>query len=132
MSSTDPANNEAEVRLDATVGITFSEPVNVALGAFSISCSTSGEHDADVAANPEGTTFTLDPIADFVRNETCTVTVHAAAVTDQDENDPPDAMVADRSFRFSTLGLELRIHDIQGAQHRSPYEGARASRVPGS
>jgi predicted extracellular nuclease len=25
----------------------------------------------------------------------------------------------------------LRIHDIQGAQHRSPYEGQSASRVPG-
>jgi predicted extracellular nuclease len=129
VSSTDPANNEAEVPLDANAAITFSEPVNVADGAFSLTCTTSGDHDVSVSG--DGTTFTLDPAEDFVRNETCTVTVHATAVTDQDENDPPDAMAADRLFRFFTLGLELRIHDIQGAQHLSPYEGAQASRVPG-
>ena len=57
--------------------------------------------------------------------------MHAAAVTDQDENDPPDQMAADRSVTFFTAGLQLRIHDIQGAQHRSPYEGQSASQVPG-
>jgi predicted extracellular nuclease len=129
VSSADPANNEAEVPLDANVEIAFSEPVNAADGAFSLSCTGSGDHAVSVSG--EGTTFTLDPAEDFVRNETCTVTVHATAVTDQDENDPPDAMAADRSFRFFTVGLELRIHDIQGAQHRSPYEGDNASRVPG-
>jgi predicted extracellular nuclease len=130
VSSTDPANNEAEVPLDANVDITFSEPVNAADGAFSLSCTDSGDHAVSVSG--DGTTFTLDPAEDFVRNETCTATVHAAAVTDQDENDPPDAMAApDRSFRFFTVGLELRIHDIQGAQQLSPYENDNASRVPG-
>jgi predicted extracellular nuclease len=129
VNSTDPANNEAEVPLDANVEITFSEPVTAAGGAFSLSCTSSGDHAVSVSG--DGTTFRLDPAEDFVRNETCTATVHAAAVTDQDQNDPPDAMAAERAFRFFTVGLELRIHDIQGAQHRSPYEGDNASRVPG-
>jgi predicted extracellular nuclease len=129
VSETDPANNEAEVPLDSNVEITFNEPVNAADGAFSLTCTRSGDHTLSVSG--DGTTFTLDPTEDFVRNERCTTTVHAAAVTDQDENDPPDAMAADRSFSFFTVGLELRIHDIQGAQHRSPYEGDNASRVPG-
>jgi predicted extracellular nuclease len=128
---TDPAANERDVAFDANVETTFSEPVDVADGAFTLSCSASGAHAVTVSANAEGTTYTLDPAEDFVRNEVCTTTVHAANVTDRDENDPPDQMVADRSVTFFTVGLELRIQDIQGAQHRSPYEGNSATRVPG-
>ena len=36
------------------------------------------------------TTFTLDPTADFAGGETCTVTIVAASVTDQDTHDPPE------------------------------------------
>ena len=48
----------------------------------------------------DGTTFTLDPDADFTFGETCTVTVLAAQVTDQDATDPPNEMAADHSFSF--------------------------------
>ena len=131
VTATKPAAGAREVPLDADVDITFNKPVNAAEGAFTIACTKSGDHAADVSANADGTVFTLDPTEDFVRNESCTATVHAAAVTDQDEDDPPDQMAADRSVTFFTAGLLLRIHDIQGAQHRSPYEGQSASQVPG-
>ena len=49
------------------------------------------------------TTFVLDPATDFASNETCTVTVVAANVTDQDANDPPDAMAANHVFTFQTV-----------------------------
>src|SRR5262249_51276479 len=100
-------------------------------GAFTIGCTDSGDHPLAATPDADGTTFTLDPAADFARNERCTVTVHAAAITDQDGNDPPDNPAADRSSNFFTVGLELRIHDIQGAQHRSPYEGDSVFHVPG-
>jgi hypothetical protein len=38
-------------------------------------------------------------------------------LTDVDEVDPPDNMAADYLFSFSTVGLALRIHDIQDRAH---------------
>ena len=51
------------------------------------------------------TTFTLDPTTNFASNETCTVTIVAANVTDQDADDPPDAM-SNTHRRFSVDGIE--------------------------
>jgi hypothetical protein len=48
------------------------------------------------------TTFTLNPGTDFANSEVCTVTVYAADVTDQDSNDPPDNMAANKVFSFTT------------------------------
>ncbi|HEX2046023.1 MAG TPA: Ig-like domain-containing protein [Gaiellaceae bacterium] len=129
VSSTTPAGGAAEVPLDADVTVTFGEPVDVAASWFSISCATSGAHAATESGGPE--TFTLDPDADFAPDESCTVTVHAAQVTDRDADDPPDAMAADFAFSFRTIGPPTRIHEIQGASHTSPLVGERASRTPG-
>jgi uncharacterized protein len=129
VSSTDPASGEADVPLDANVVVNFSEPVNVAGSWFSISCTTSGAHTAAASGGPQ--TFTLDPDTDFASDESCTVTVAGAQVTDADADDPPDAMAADFSWSFATLGPATRIHEIQGASHTSPLAGERASRTPG-
>jgi len=130
VSETAPANNANDVALDANVDVTFSEDVTVSPTAFSITCPTSGAHDAAVSGGPR--TYTLDPATDFARGERCTVKVSASQVSDTDSDDPPDTMASDFSFSFSTVGVEgLRIHDIQGAQHRSPYEGQVVSGVPG-
>jgi predicted extracellular nuclease len=113
ITATDPADGENDVPLDSNVTITFSAPVDP---TFGISCSSSGAHAFTETGGP--TEFTLDPTTDFERGETCTVTVDAEDLDDE--------------FSFSTLGIEgLRIHDIQGAQHRSPYEDRIVSGVPG-
>src|SRR5207237_5397415 len=96
---------------------------------FSISCSSSDGHTATVSGGP--TTFTLDPDADFVGSETCTVTVFAANVTDQDATDPPDNMAANYVFSFNTVAPPVAIHDIQGASHISPKVGQNVSNVNG-
>ena len=98
VSSTSPGNGATNVLANTNVSITFSEAVTVTGSWFTISCDSSGAHTATVSGG--GTTFTLDPNTDFTFGETCTVTVHAAQVTDQDANDPPDQMVADHSFSF--------------------------------
>ncbi len=87
----------------ANLEVTFSEPVAVAGSWFSISCDTSGAHDASVSGGP--TTYLLDPTADFVENESCMATIVAKNVTDLDTADPPDAMDADFSFTFTTADL---------------------------
>jgi predicted extracellular nuclease len=119
----------ANVALNANVSVTFSEPVDVTGAWYTITCTTSGSHSATVGGGP--TTFTLDPDSDFVTAETCTVTIVAADVTDQDTNDPPDTMAGNDSWTFSTVAPPVAIHDIQGAAHRSPKEGQNVSRVQG-
>jgi predicted extracellular nuclease len=130
VADTTPDSGATQVPLDGNVTITFSEPVDLAADAVTITCSDTGTHAATRSGGT--TTFTFDPAADFVRNERCTVTVSAAGVTDQDADDPPDAMAANFSFSFSTLGLAgLRIHDIQAARHVSPHDGDFVVDVPG-
>jgi uncharacterized protein len=121
VASTSPANAAAGVVPGANLSITFSEPVAVTGSWYSISCDSSGSHTASVSGGP--TTFTLDPDSDFVEGETCTVTVVAADVSDQDTIDPPDTMATDYTFTFAMQLPPIAIHTIQGAAHISPYNG---------
>ena len=130
-ASTPPAG-AANVSRDANVELTFSEPVNASASAFGLRCA-----DQDVAfsasSNDAGTVFTLDPSERLPRDTQCTLTVSAAAVSDRDSDDPPDNPRADftSSFRTDASVEGLRIRDIQGRQHLSPYRGAFVAAVPG-
>jgi hypothetical protein len=129
VASTTPANGATDVATSANISITFSEAVNVSGSWYSISCASSGGHTAVVSGGP--VTFTLDPDTDFGTAETCTVTVFAANVSDQDANDPPDNMTADYVFSFTTVAPPVAIHEIQGAAHISPKVGQNVSGVSG-
>ena len=129
VTDTEPDGGETQVPVNANVEITFSEDVTLTGNPVSIACTDSGAHGSTVSGGPR--TFTFDPSTDFVRNETCMVRVSAAGVSDQDADDPPDNMAADYTFSFSTQGLALRIHDIQAAQHLSPYDDDFVAGVPG-
>ena len=129
VSSTVPANGSTAVAVDTNITVTFSEPVNVSDPWFSISCATSGDHTAAVSGGP--TTFTLDPDSDFVMGESCTLTVFAASVSDQDSNDPPDNMTVDFTAGYATVNPPLPIGTVNGpvpdsdvcVSHVSPYVG---------
>ena len=127
--ATSPLAGAVNVALNANVSATFSEPVNVAGAWFSISCTTSGSHTASVSGGP--TTFSLDPDVDFAINETCTVTVFASQVTDQDADDPPDNMAGDAVFSFTTADPVVcgapatLIHEIQGSASTAALTGVR-------
>jgi predicted extracellular nuclease len=129
VSATTPGDGATGVAVDANVSITFSEAVDVTGSWFSISCATSGVHTAAASGGP--TSFTLDPSSDFAAEESCTVTVFAGNVTDQDTDDPPDAMAANHVFSFTTAGPPVRIHEIQGAAHLSLLAGTFVSGVEG-
>lgn len=103
IASTSPANGEAGVNVATSITITFNEPVNVNGNWFTINGAASGGHTATVSGGP--TSFTLDPNLDFVTNETVTINILAANVTDQDAIDPPDTMAADYTFTFTTPSL---------------------------
>lgn len=119
----------ANVPLNTNIGITFSEPATVSGTWFTISCSASGAHTATVSGGP--TSFTLDPDTDFAGTETCTVTVLAGEVADQDSDDPPDQLAANFVFTFTTLSPPVKIREIQGAAHISPKSGQAVGGVSG-
>jgi predicted extracellular nuclease len=128
VESTEPVDGGTAGKTDNIV-ITFSEPVTVTGTWFDISCTDSGNHTAVVTnANPE---FTLDPDTDFTEFETCTVTVYAAGVTDDDTDDPPDNMELDYVFDFSVVGVcdepYTPIYDIQGDGMSTPIPGVEIS-----
>jgi uncharacterized protein len=129
VSSTTPAAGATGVAVDADITVTFSEPVTASGSWFTISCTTSGAHAAAVSGGP--LTVTLNPGSDFVQDETCTVTILGAQVSDEDADDPPDTMSGNAVWSFTTIGPPARIHDIQSAAHRSPLEGHAVSSVPG-
>jgi uncharacterized protein len=129
VASTTPANGAFAVPVDSNVAIDFSENVDVAGSWFTISCATSGPHTAAVSGGPQS--FVLNPDTDFAQSETCTITVLAAQVTDQDAVDPPDNMAADHVFAFTTFGPPPEIAEIQGAAHISPRNGQTVSGVEG-
>lgn len=120
VASTTPANVATAVPATSDLTVTFSEPVDVTGTWFTITCTSSGSHTAVVTGGP--TTFTLNPDTDFAAGETCTATIVAAQVSDQDTNDPPDTMTADYSWSFGTaapVGI-TKIHTIQGSGASSP------------
>jgi uncharacterized repeat protein (TIGR01451 family) len=103
VTATTPTNGATNQPNNIDITVTFSEPVNVTGNWFQIVCTSSGTRNvADTVVTGGPTTFTINPTTDFNQNETCTVTVFAAQVSDQDANDPPDNMTADFIFSFTT------------------------------
>ena len=129
IASTTPANGAVDAARGASIVVTFSEPVAVTSASFALACETTGAHSFTLSGS--SASYTLDPDADFGVGESCSLTVDDQGVTDVDTNDPPDTMTADRVVRFTTLGVEARIYEIQGAAHLSPLAGKVVSGVPG-
>jgi len=103
VSAVNPPNGAVNVPVGSNVAITFTEPVTVTGDWFSLACGTSGTRTpsaGNVTVTGGPTTFTLDPTSDFAQNETCTLTVFAAQVTDQDGS--PNNMAANFTSGFTT------------------------------
>jgi predicted extracellular nuclease len=126
--STIPANG-GNHPMDENITITFSEPVTVTAPWFSIVCATSGPHTATV--NDVDPVYTLNPDVNFTIGESCTVTITAANVVDDDTDDTTfDAMLADYTFSFTAVTPPERcgdtftpIYEIQGSGETSPLAG---------
>jgi endonuclease I len=100
VASSVPANGATGVAANASISLTFSEPVTLASAWFSLSCGISGVHSAVTSGS--GAAYTLDPDTDFASGETCTLTVYGEQVTDLD--DALDEMADDYVISFSTAG----------------------------
>ncbi len=132
--STTPVDGEANFGLNSPLSVQFSEPVNVSGSWYTLVCSSSGTKTATVTPNAASTLFALQPTAPFVGGESCTFTVLAASVTDQDTDDPYDAMLADVTVRFATndsdpcLRAITPIPAIQGSGSSAAVTGAVTTR----
>ncbi|HEX5838815.1 MAG TPA: ExeM/NucH family extracellular endonuclease [Anaerolineales bacterium] len=117
VSSTFPVNGANDFPINANLSVTFSEPVNVIDPWFELTCSTSGTVSAGVSGGPAS--FTLDPAVDLVNGESCTLTILASQVTDQDSNDPPDNLAVNFVVGFSPFNVcstsYTPIYQIQGS-----------------
>lgn len=94
-----PANNAVDVALGATLSVVFSEAVSLTDPWTTLSCSISGSHAVTVGGGP--TSYTLTPSLAFAGNESCTWTILASGVSDQDG--APDALAADVTVMFTTI-----------------------------
>lgn len=127
VASTNPGSGASSVSPTANILISFSEAVNAAEDWYTIACSTSDAHTAEVSGGPVD--FTLNPGSDFTLGESCTVTIDASKITDQDTEDPPDAMVANHNWSFTVSSGSgcgdpaVLIHTLQGNTDISPLSG---------
>ena len=103
VTSSFPANGAADFPIGANLTVTFSESVNVTSSWFTLSCSSSGDVATTFSGGP--TSFTLDPGLTLVDGETCTLTVLADQVSDQDANDPPDNMATNFLVGFTAVDV---------------------------
>ena len=133
--STSPVNGTPNVALNANITVNFNEPVTLGGSWIDITCTTSGTVTAVTTGGPQN--YTIDPTTDFVSGETCTVTIFASQVSDQDGT--IDNMVSDHSFNFSTVSggfgvcgdPATLISDIQGSGTSSPLNGVSGIIVEG-
>jgi uncharacterized protein len=129
VGSSNPATGDTGVEPGANLRVSFSEPVTAADGAFSLACN--GTAVVLSVARENDTSYVLDPQQALPGGTTCTLRVEGDDYRDDDADDPPDTG-ADYSATFSTEAVAgLRIHDIQGASHVSPYRGVLVAGVPG-
>ena len=128
VDSTYPVDGATDFPCRANLTVTFSEPVNLTSTWFDLTCSTSGSivlpYTADQAVLPS------TPV-NLVNGESCTLTIYAANVTDQDNNDPPDNMVPDFTVGFTPYDVCAQpytaIPAIQGSGATVALTGTRTT-----
>ena len=73
VAATTPADGDIDVAADASLSVTFSEPVAVTGSWFSVDCGASANHPAVATGGP--LTWTIDPTDDFAAGESCALSI---------------------------------------------------------
>ena len=82
VASSNPANGASSFPGASNLSVTFTEPVSVDSGWFTLGCANTGAHTAQFSGGP--TAFQINPDVDLGILEQCTLTVLASKVHDQD------------------------------------------------
>lgn len=94
--STSPVDGATGVSPFSNLTVAFSEDVTTAPGWYTLSCSVSGPVATALTGGPRS--FTIDPAITLVPEESCALTISAAAVNDLDV--PIDPMAQDVTINF--------------------------------
>ena len=84
---TDPRKNGFNAPRDASINVTFTEPVNVVDPWFDITCPGGQHNTATFATTDGGRTHVVTPNLNFVAGEQCTVTIFKDQIHDVDVDD---------------------------------------------
>jgi DNA/RNA endonuclease G (NUC1) len=102
--ATDPRTNSVNAPRDATIQVTFTEPVDVDAGWFDLTCASSGTHvSATFAVSFGGRDHYITPNDTFTPGELCTVTLVRDRIHDVDLDDAgpnTDSPPADYAWSF--------------------------------
>ena len=111
VTTTLPADGATNIAIDSNIVVTFSETVNFTSAPATLECPVGTPIAYTIpTASPAGS-FTIDPTASLPYNTTCTVTVLANQITDNDA--VQDNMAANHVFSFTTVSPpDLTIADI--------------------
>ncbi|WP_159449161.1 ExeM/NucH family extracellular endonuclease [Demequina sp. NBRC 110055] len=120
VSSITPADGAMGVSTDPIIEVAFSEDVDLAEGAVTLTCVETGDVALEQAGGAASYTFT--PQATLANGEECYLTVDASAVTDRD-GETADPMVEDLATTFTVTPGPITIGEIQGSTDTSPYAG---------
>ncbi|HYI11426.1 MAG TPA: DNA/RNA non-specific endonuclease [Thermoanaerobaculia bacterium] len=85
--NTDPRNNSTTAPRDASLTITFTEPVTVDAGWYTINCATTGAHNDATIAVGGPNAWIITPNVTFLAGELCTATIVKDFVHDVDLDD---------------------------------------------
>ena len=102
--ATDPRNGATSAPRDATIVISFTEPVTVDNGWYDINCVSGSHNSATVRSFFGGDTWTITPNVNFVAGEQCTVTIFKDSIHDVDTDDSgtnADSLHANKVFTFT-------------------------------
>jgi DNA/RNA endonuclease G (NUC1) len=103
--ATDPAANGHNAPRDATIEITFTEPVTVLDPWYDITCTATGQHNsATFASAAGGRSHYITPNVELLAGEQCTVTLFKDRVYDQDLDDSgpdTDTLPANYTWTFT-------------------------------
>ena len=96
----DPRNNATTAPRDASLTVTFTEPVEVTGAWYDINCVSTGSHnDATVAGS--GSSRIITPNVNFQPGEQCTATVFKDFVSDSDPDDGPNTNNLQANYTWS-------------------------------
>lgn len=102
VSSVVPANSATAVATNSTITVNFSEPVNIAAGGITLSCGAAVSFGAGLPATSVSS-IVLTPTVALPGSTVCNGTVVASLVTDVDVADPPNQMVSNFTWSFTTV-----------------------------
>lgn len=98
--SSKPANNAVSIPINQTIELAFNEPVSVNSGTFTITCKSGEPFTLIVSGGP--TVYQVKPDHDLNFADSCSISIAAQSVADQDSFDPPDNMLMDQTVNFET------------------------------